>query len=352
MDFSVFIDRIVQQKMDNRPFVVYSHPNSNTAICYLQKSEQVFTDNSLDINGFVIYPFLRNSRGLIIPTNESEILKTKIDFSEIEKTKVHITEKESDHKNHLELVQKGINAIHATDIQKIVLSRKKDIQLKDFSLAKLIRRLFSIYPTAFRYLWFHPETGIWCGATPETLVSIKENRFITMALAGTQPYTDGPMRWRKKEREEQNFVTTAIVDNIRPFVEELEVSNVRNQGAGMLVHLCTDISGTIKEDKGSSYKIAMALHPTPAVCGTPQKPAEEFIIENESYPREYYTGFLGIVYEESSFLFVNLRCMKIEHKIASIFVGGGITAHSIPEEEWLETQNKMQTMLQVLYPML
>lgn len=352
MDFSVFIDSIVQQYKNNRPFIVYSIPNSNTAIGYLQKSEQVYTDNALDKNGFVMYPFIRNSKGLIIPSNESQILESKFDFSEIEKTKVQIIEKESDRKNHLQLVQKGIKAINATDAQKIVLSRKKDIPLKDFSLAKLIRRLFSIYPTAFRYVWFHPETGIWCGATPETLVSIKGNHFKTMALAGTQPFTDDPMHWRKKEREEQNFVTTAIVENIRPFVKEVEVSEVRNKRAGMVVHLCTDISGTIKEDIGSPYKIAMALHPTPAVCGTPQKLAEEFIIQNEGYSREYYTGFLGIVSEECSSLMVNLRCMKIEHNIASIFIGGGITADSIPEEEWLETHNKMQTMLQVLHPML
>ena len=352
MDFAVFIDRIVQQYKDNLPFIIYSLPDSNTAIGYLQKSGQVFTDNAFDKNGFVMYPFRKNSKGLIIPSSESEILETKFDFTEIEKTKVEIIEKESDHKNHLQLVQRGINAINDSESEKIVLSRKTDIQLKDFSLAKLIRRLFSIYPTAFRYVWFHPETGIWCGATPETLVSIKDNHFKTMALAGTQSITDGPIYWRQKEREEQHFVTTAIVGNIKPLVKELTVSDVRNQRAGMLVHLCTDISGKIKEDMGSAYNIAMALHPTPAVCGTPQKLAEEFIVHNEGYSREYYTGFLGIVSEEASSLMVNLRCMKIEHNVASLFIGGGITADSVPEEEWFETQNKMQTMLQVLQPML
>ena len=44
--------------------------------------------------------------------------------------------------------------------------------------------------------------------------------------------------------------------------------------------------------------------------------------------------------------------MKIEENFAHIFVGGGITADSNPEAEWEETQNKMQTMLQVLLPML
>jgi isochorismate synthase len=100
--------------------------------------------------------------------------------------------------------------------------------------------------------------------------------------------------------------------------------------------------------------IASALHPTPAVCGYPQKYAKEYILKNEAYSREFYTGFLGPVSatDKSATLMVNLRCMKIEANTARLFVGGGITIVSDPEAEWQETQNKMQTMLQVLKPML
>jgi isochorismate synthase len=44
--------------------------------------------------------------------------------------------------------------------------------------------------------------------------------------------------------------------------------------------------------------------------------------------------------------------MKIDANIATLFVGGGITVDSEPESEWEETQHKLQTMLQVIYPML
>ncbi|WP_374958131.1 chorismate-binding protein, partial [Gilvibacter sp.] len=82
--------------------------------------------------------------------------------------------------------------------------------------------------------------------------------------------------------------------------------------------------------------------------------AKEFILQNEGYNREFYTGFLGPVNENgaSASLMVNLRCMKIENNTARIFVGGGITIGSQPADEWQEIQNKMQTMLQVLAPML
>ena len=44
--------------------------------------------------------------------------------------------------------------------------------------------------------------------------------------------------------------------------------------------------------------------------------------------------------------------MKIEENKAHLYVGGGITFDSNPEEEWEETQNKLQTMLQVVQPIL
>ena len=47
-------------------------------------------------------------------------------------------------------------------------------------------------------------------------------------------------------------------------------------------------------------------------------------------------------------LYVNLRCMKLTAGIASIFVGGGITKDSIPEQEWQETIAKSKTMLGIL----
>ena len=96
------------------------------------------------------------------------------------------------------------------------------------------------------------------------------------------------------------------------------------------------------------------MHPTPAICGTPTKKAREFIEQHEGYDREFYTGFLGVLGAsgEDSSLYVNLRCMKIDHGIASIYVGGGITAASDTQAEWIETENKLHTMLQVIQPLL
>ena len=90
------------------------------------------------------------------------------------------------------------------------------------------------------------------------------------------------------------------------------------------------------------------LHPTSAVCGMPKEPSKDFILENEDFDREYFSGFLGPVnvLDETS-IFVNLRCMKLMTNAVKLFAGAGIISNSNPEKEWIETENKMDTLLKV-----
>jgi isochorismate synthase len=91
------------------------------------------------------------------------------------------------------------------------------------------------------------------------------------------------------------------------------------------------------------------LHPTSAVCGMPKEESLAFILMNEGYNREFYSGFLGQVnFRDETHIFVNLRCMQIFDTSAYLYAGGGITAHSQPQKEWQETIYKMQTLLNVL----
>ena len=91
------------------------------------------------------------------------------------------------------------------------------------------------------------------------------------------------------------------------------------------------------------------VHPTPAVCGLPKNEAKVFILENEGYDREFYTGFFGeLNLKGSSNLFVNLRCMQVLKNQLALYIGGGITIDSIPEKEWEETIAKSEVMLKVL----
>ena len=270
--------------------------------------------------------------------------------------------------HHIALVEKAIKSIEKGDFRKVVLSRKALVAL-EHSPVTLFKNLLSRYDTALCYLWFHPKVGLWLGATPEILLKTRNRRLTTMSLAGTQTFEgDIHPTWGQKEREEQKLVTDYIEDALEDQVLHLERSETETVRAGELLHLRTKLTGILKDN--SLESIIKALHPTPAVCGLPKTITKDFIIENEGYNREYYTGFLGELnlYDKkqrnanranqenqayrsvvkTSTLFVNLRCMQIKNEQAHIYVGGGITKDSNPEREWEETVAKSKTMLDIL----
>jgi isochorismate synthase len=90
------------------------------------------------------------------------------------------------------------------------------------------------------------------------------------------------------------------------------------------------------------------LHPTPAVCGYPRDMAIDTLKDLGMMDRDYYCGFIGFRDAVRSEYYVNLRCMELGDKSAYVFVGGGITAASSPEQEWEELNQKALTMGRIL----
>ena len=337
------------------PFVLYSLPNSTGLTIVLQKNDVLYDTASYTEACFVFTPFDCYEKSFCIPLEKSEFFETEFPLNVIDKNEIIINEHLQTKERYCEQVKGAISVIKSRNASKIVLSRKKEIDLKQFDISILIKRVLNLYPTAFRYVWYQPETGLWCGASPEVLLQTEGVSFTTMALAGTQKIKkDTVPHWNVKELNEQKIVVDSIAASLQKVASVIRTSETYNYQAASLVHLRTDITGTLKEGKNTLSMIASILHPTPAVCGTPQDYAKSYILDNEDYNREFYTGFLGPMCEKDSCskLFVNLRCMKIDANIATLFVGGGITIDSEPESEWEETQHKLQTMLQVIYPML
>jgi isochorismate synthase len=91
------------------------------------------------------------------------------------------------------------------------------------------------------------------------------------------------------------------------------------------------------------------LHPTAAVCGMPLEPSLKFLEEHEGYDRRFYAGYLGPVNVNQDIdLFVNLRCMQLAGSHALLYAGAGVTIDSVPENEWEETEMKLNTLLNVI----
>lgn len=278
------------------------------------------------------------------------------------------TSKQTAKQEFIDLVEKGIAEIESGIFQKVVLSRTKQIILPaNFDIIGTFDKLCETYASAFISAVSLPHLGVvWMGASPEILVSQdSEGIFRTMALAGTQSAYDSDGKliktsealWRQKEIEEQSFVTRYIINCLKKIrVREFEEEGPKTVIAGNLMHLRTDIiidTVAINFPQLATVMLDL-LHPTSAVCGMPKIPATDFILNNEGYDRDFFSGFLGPVNMQSgergveSHIFVNLRTMKIEKNIATLYAGCGITADSNPEKEWQETEMKTQTLGRVL----
>jgi len=233
---------------------------------------------------------------------------------------------------------------------KVVLSRQLPVSLdKDFNALRFFNVLSDLYPEAFVYLASFPGFAVWTGATPETLLRIRETKLTTMALAGTRKSGETG-EWGEKDVAEHNFVADFIDMQLKSAgCLNILKSETQTMNAGKVMHLRTDFSADCRQEQISS--IVKALHPTPAVCGWPPENALEIIKRTEKYERGYYTGYLGPAGEDTTDLFVNLRCMQLFKSKAIVYTGGGLTAGSDPRKEWDETVLKSTTMLSAIEKM-
>jgi isochorismate synthase len=347
--------KVKVQLQQQLPFVLYCKPNSDRIVGLFQKNDHLYFLENFKETGFVFAPFDGDAIPYI-PQKYSDVLVEKVTISDFYVETITTDSTDEQAKNTFEsLVRKGLEAIKNNQFQKVVLSRKELVDLIDYDLETVFKKLIYNYPSAFNYCFYHPKIGIWFGATPEQFLKLNQKSLQTVALAGTQVAgVSDKINWNEKEKVEQQLVTDFITSGLVGKVNKLYISSPYSVKAGNLRHIKTDITATIKSKKAIG-EIILALHPTAAVCGLPKEAAKAFILENEKYDREYYSGFLGELNidlatfrTEQSDLFVNLRCMKIKGKVAELFVGCGITLASIPGDEFLETVNKSMTIKRVL----
>ncbi len=256
-----------------------------------------------------------------------------------------------------QLVAKGVESIHQGRFEKVVLSRYKPTNYPDLlDIPELFQRLTAKYPTAFCYFFYLPGVGSWMGASPETLISVDQHQiFRTVSLAGTQAYRQqslSEVAWRQKEIEEQAMVSRYIINCFKKIrLREFEERGPKTVIAGNLLHLCTQFEVDMEATNFPQLGTVMLelLHPTSAVCGMPKAAALDFILKEEHYDRQFYSGFLGPVnIDQASHIFVNLRCMQFLKDQIRLYAGAGITQDSDPSKEWLETELKCETMMRVL----
>lgn len=312
--------------------------------------------------GFVFAPFLPNKKKIFLPADvlyrfENGVLAEgpapdptyayEVSRSWSQHCRHQLSVSTPDYKH---LVELSLRKIEFGTLEKIVPSRFKDINLpQTFDPLYSFDQLCEKHPMAMVSLVSSTETGTWLGATPELLVSVGDNKFKTVALAGTLPYSPDinlkSVAWTQKEIEEQALVCRYIINCFKKIrLREYDEHGPKTTVAGNVMHLKTeyevDMLATNFPQLGSV--MLKLLHPTSAVCGMPLENSLAFLKEHEGYDREYYSGYLGPVnVKKESNIYVNLRCMQLFKNAIRIYAGAGVTADSVSDLEWNETEIKM-----------
>ncbi|WP_051378719.1 isochorismate synthase [Derxia gummosa] len=252
-------------------------------------------------------------------------------------------------------VEAATAAIRAGAFEKVVLSRSMTLRARP-APAALFDLLCEGNTQGYSFSIDAGARGLWLGASPELLLRREGRTVVSHPLAGSIPRSTDPaedaLRARlllrsDKDLHEHALVVRSVARTLRDHCPKLDVPPMPSLVATPTMwHLGTELRGELADPATSSLDLALALHPTPAVCGQPPAPARDFIARAEGYDRDLFTGLVGWCDASGDGEWaVTIRCAALRDDEVTLYAGAGIVAASQPERELAETTAKMQTML-------
>jgi anthranilate synthase component 1 len=255
-------------------------------------------------------------------------------------------------------VVKAKEYIVSGDILQVVLSKRYGFTIRG-DLLRFYQSLRRINPSPYMYFLKMEERQV-VGSSPEMLVRVDNGLVETYPIAGTCPRVEDKRRNQalakelladpKERAEHVMLVDLARNDvgkvsefgsvHVPQLMEVHEYSHVQ--------HIVSRVVGTLKPDC-DSYDALRAVFPAGTVSGAPKVRAMEIIDEAEPTVRGPYAGAVGYFsFNGNSDFAITIRTLIANGDQASIQVGAGIVADSIPEKEWFETDHKARALMRAL----
>ncbi|WP_298175664.1 isochorismate synthase [Saccharomonospora sp.] len=269
---------------------------------------------------------------------------------------------------YLDMVRRALARIDEGGLRKVVLARGLELTADaPISVPSLLSRLVALNPDAHVFAADVTAPGDLAprsliGASPELLVARRGNTVVANPLAGSLPRVAdeaenrrriATLRASAKDRAEHAYVADQVADVLGRFCTDLTVPDEPEViGTATMWHLSTRITGRVADPADptfSSLALAEALHPTPAVCGTPTDLAREVIRELEPENRGYYSGLVGWADRGGDGEWVvTIRSAEVCDRTMWLSAGAGIVEGSDPAAELTETSAKLRTLLRAL----
>ena len=261
------------------------------------------------------------------------------------KVKSNVTKEE-----YMANVEKAKDYIVNGDIFQVVLSQRFEIDNPPESF-DVYRMLRATNPSPYLYFFKNKKYEI-AGASPEMLVNVTDGIVTTKPIAGTigrgvteeeDKAFERQLNSDPKERAEHTMLVDLgrnDVGKVSKFGSVEVTSFMQTERYSKVMHLVSDVQGTLRDDK-NAIDALLAVLPAGTLSGAPKVRAMEIIDEMENKKRGLYGGTVGYLgFDGNIDTCIAIRTVLFRNNKAYVQAGAGIVADSVPEKEFVETQNK------------
>ena len=241
------------------------------------------------------------------------------------------------------------------DIMQVVLSQRMS-QPFSASPLSLYRALRSLNPSPYMFYYDMGDHHV-VGASPEILVRLENGTVTARPIAGTRP--------RGKTREQDIALAEELLADPKERAEHVQLMDLGRNDVGRVavtgtvkvtdnmmieryshvMHIVSNVEGKLKPGM-DAIDVIKATFPAGTVSGAPKVRAMEIIDELEPSKRGIYAGAVGYLgFNGDMDVAIAIRTGVIKNNMLYVQAGAGIVADSIPQSEWIETQNKARAVL-------
>lgn len=259
---------------------------------------------------------------------------------------------------YCDMVEKARKYIYEGDIFQVVLSNPVRAKAQG-SLFDTYRVLRATNPSPYMF-YFSSDDIELAGASPETLVSLKNGKLSTFPLAGTRPRGKTPQEDRdlekelladEKERAEHNMLVDLGRNDIGRIsqIGSVQVEKYMSiERFSHVMHIGSTVTGQIRPDKDAVDAVDSIL-PAGTLSGAPKFRACQIIEELEQSRRGVYGGAVGYLdFAGNLDTCIAIRLVYKKNGEVCVRSGAGIVADSVPEKEFEECCNKARAVINAI----
>ena len=254
--------------------------------------------------------------------------------------------------------EKAKHYIHEGDIFQVVLSQRWTLESKENPFT-LYRKLRALNPSPYLFYFNFGDYQV-AGSSPEMLVELRKGKVYTCPIAGT--------RKRGRNDEEDRFLAEELLADPKEKAEHIMLVDLARNDMGRIakigtvkvtefmevhyyshvMHLVSLVEGQ-KNENEDGFSVLSSFLPAGTLSGAPKIRAMEIIEELENTRRGIYGGAVGYFsFDGDMDMCIAIRTMVMKDGKIYMQAGAGITAESVPEKEFEESENKVRALLRAI----